>query len=143
MTLIPPSEDPEVALFFLNHNQHPDRAPAGHGLFTFYYEMAAASARADDPDAVLVERACQPVFSLFPELRGTVDFAHVHRWRLGLPHVKVGAFAEIARFVDTLPGASPIRFARDYMSETGMNTAVAHGRRAADSTARHLRRGWP
>jgi protoporphyrinogen/coproporphyrinogen III oxidase len=137
MVLIPPSEDPEIALFFLDHNKSSARAPAGHGLFTLYFEMDAAPRRLDDSDEVLVERAARTLLSSFPELAGTIDFTHVRRWSTALPHVKEGAFAEIGRFVDGLDPAARVQFAGDYMSETGMNTAIALGARAADNLARY------
>jgi protoporphyrinogen/coproporphyrinogen III oxidase len=74
---------------------------------------------------------------LFPELRGTVDFTYVRRWPVALPHTRVGVYQRIAEFTSNTDPTSHIQFAGDYLSQTGQNTAVAWGNRAAANLQRH------
>jgi len=127
----PSAEDREIAMIVIENNKAPDRAPAGHGLLTVSWEMAAAAAWADRADEVLVERSLQSVCRLFPELRGTVDFTYVRRWPIALPHTRPGVYRAIAEFAATLSTRARIQFAGDYLSQTGQNTAIAWGGRAA------------
>jgi protoporphyrinogen oxidase len=131
MVMLPPSECPEIALFFADHRKDPARAPAGHGLFTLYLELAAARRMFDAADEAIVEVALAPLLRLWPELRGSVDFTHVHRWAAALPHTRVGTFQRIAEFNAALDPTARVQFAADYMSETGQNTAIIVGDRAA------------
>ncbi|MHB8695051.1 MAG: protoporphyrinogen/coproporphyrinogen oxidase [Solirubrobacteraceae bacterium] len=128
---LPSREDRNVALLFLDHNKGPERTPAGHGLFTADWEMAASAEAMHEPDEVLVERTLSTIYRLFPEVRDTVDFTHVRRWPLALMHTKIGAFRRIGEFNAALDPRSRIQFAADYMSEAGQNTAVTFGSRAA------------
>ena len=82
-------------------------------------------------DADLVTRSLETVFRLFGALHGTVDFTYVRRWPLALPHTRPGVYRAIGEFVAGLDPCSPIQFAGDYLSQTGQNTAVAWGNRAA------------
>src|SRR5581483_7312619 len=38
---MPPNEDPDIALIFLDHNKGTDRAPAACGLFSAHWEASA------------------------------------------------------------------------------------------------------
>src|SRR5581483_2286114 len=137
LVMLPPSESPEIALLFQDHRKDPARAPAGHGLFTLYFEFSAADERFAATDPELVQIALQTLYRLWPELCDTVDFTHVHRWALALPHTQVGTYRRIAEFTDAIDPADRIQFSADYMSATGQNTAVAVGGRAAQNLHRH------
>jgi len=137
MVLLPPSESREIALFFQDHRKDPARAPAGHGLFSLYFELAAAEALFETSDEAVIQIAVGTLMRLWPELRDSVEFTHVHRWAQALPHTQVGTFQRIAEFNAALDPTDRIQFAADYMSETGQNTAVVVGNRAA-TNLRHL-----
>jgi len=79
----------------------------------------------------LVEHTLRTVFDVFPELRGTVAFTHVTRWRRALPFTRIGAYRNIGRLNAALDPASPVQYAADFMSAAGQNTAVEFGNRAA------------
>jgi protoporphyrinogen oxidase len=134
---LPASEDREVAMIIVENNKAPDRAPHGHGLLSVSWEMSAAAAWMHRSDEQLVERSLLTVFRIFPELRGTVDFSYVRRWPLALPHTRDGVYRALGDFTSHLDEASRIQFAGDYLSQTGQNTAVAWGNRAAANLARH------
>jgi oxygen-dependent protoporphyrinogen oxidase len=80
---------------------------------------------------VLVDRTLRTVFEVFPELRGTVDYTHVTRWRRALPFTRIGSYKEIGRLNATIDPRSPIQYAADFMSAVGQNTAAEYGNRAA------------
>ncbi|EHB59181.1 amine oxidase [Mycolicibacterium rhodesiae JS60] len=137
MVMLPPAESREIALFFQDHHKDPARVLAGHGLFSLYFELAAAEALFDAPDEAVIEIAVDTLLRLWPELRDTIDFTHVHRWAQALPHPKVGTYQRIAEFNAALDPTDRIQFAADYMSEAGQNTAVVVGNRAARNLQRH------
>jgi oxygen-dependent protoporphyrinogen oxidase len=130
---LPSSEDSDVALLFLDHNKCADRAPAGHGLIDACWETRASQRMFDAPDEAIVARTMQTILRLYPELHGTVDFAHVTRWTQALPHTAVGAYRRIGELNAALDPRDPIQFAGDYLSAAGQNTAVALGNRAAEN----------
>jgi protoporphyrinogen oxidase len=134
---LPATEDREICMIIVENNKAPERAPAGHGLLSVCWEMSAATAWMQRSDDELVERSLQTVFRLFPELRGTVDFTYVRRWPLALPQTRVGVYRRIAEFTSNIDPTSRIQFAGDYLSQTGQNTAVAWGNRAATNLHRH------
>jgi oxygen-dependent protoporphyrinogen oxidase len=131
LLMFPSVEEPDIALMFLDHNKAPDRAPAGHGLLTCLWETGASERMIDDPNETLIERTLTTVFDVFPELRGTVDFTHVTRWRRALPFTRIGAYRDIGRLNAALDPLSPVQYAADFMSAAGQNTAVEFGNRAA------------
>jgi oxygen-dependent protoporphyrinogen oxidase len=139
LVMFPSVEDPDIALIFLDHNKAPDRAPAGHGLLSCLWETSASERMIDASDEQVVEHTLATVFEVFPELRDTVEFTHVTRWRRALPFTRIGAYQDIGRLNAALDPASPVQYAADFMSAAGQNTAVEFGNRAArnliDSTA--------
>jgi oxygen-dependent protoporphyrinogen oxidase len=134
---LPAAEDREICMIIVENNKAPDRAPTGHGLLSVCWEMSAAAAWMHRSDDELVARSLQTVLRLFPELRGSVDFTYVRRWPLALPQTSVGVYQRIAEFTSNIDPTSRIQFAGDYLSQTGQNTAVAWGNRAAANLHRH------
>jgi oxygen-dependent protoporphyrinogen oxidase len=134
LLMFPSSENSDIALIFLDHNKSRDRAPAGRGLLSCLWETGASERMIDGPDEVLVEHTLASVYASFPELRGTVDYTHVTRWRRALPFTRLGSYREIGRLNALLDPNSPVQYAADFMSAAGQNTAVEFGTRAA----RHL-----
>jgi protoporphyrinogen/coproporphyrinogen III oxidase len=131
LVMFPSVEDPDIALMFLDHNKAPDRAPAGHGLLSCLWETGASERMIDASDEQVVEHTLATVFEVFPELRNTVEFTHVTRWRRALPFTRIGAYQDIGRLNASLDPASPVQYAADFMSAAGQNTAVEFGNRAA------------
>ena len=133
LLMFPSSENADIALMFLDHNKAADRAPAGRGLLSCLWETGASEKMIDEPDEVLIEHTLKSVFASFPQLRGTVDYTHVTRWRRALPFTRIGAYREIGRLNAALDPHSPIQYAADFMSAAGQNTAVEFGTRAAQN----------
>lgn len=136
---LPAAEDREICMIIVENNKASDRAPAGHGLLSVCWEMSAAAAWTQRSDDELVARALHTVLKLFPELLGSVDFTYVRRWPLALPQTRIGVYQRIAEFTSNIDPSSRIQFAGDYLSQTGQNTAVAWGNRAAANLHRHHR----
>lgn len=134
---LPAAEDSEICMIIVENNKAPDRAPPGHGLLSVCWEMSAAAAWMQCSDDELIARSLQTVLRLFPELQGSVDFTYVRRWQVALPQTRIGVYQRIAEFTSNIDPASRIQFAGDYLSQTGQNTAVAWGNRAAANLDRH------
>ena len=134
---LPADEDPLIAMIIVENNKASDRVPPGHGLVSVSWEMSASAAWMERSDAEIVERSLQAVFKLFPELRGCVDFSYVRRWPLALPHTRRGVYRAIGDFAASLDAGSRIQYAGDWLSQTGQNTAVAWGNRAAANLLAH------
>jgi protoporphyrinogen/coproporphyrinogen III oxidase len=56
---------------------------------------------------------------------------------VALPQTRVGVYQRIAEFTSGIDPTSRIQFAGDYLSQTGQNTAVAWGNRAAANLHKH------
>jgi oxygen-dependent protoporphyrinogen oxidase len=95
------------------------------------WETGASERMIDASDEELVGHTLATVFEVFPELRDTVEFTHVTRWRRALPFTRIGAYQDIGRLNAALDPASPVQYAADFMAAAGQNTAVEFGNRAA------------
>lgn len=126
---LPRSEDREIGMIIVESNKAADRAPEGHGLFTLSWEMSAASAWYDRSDEDIVARTLETLERVFGDLG--VELTYVRRWPLALPHTRPGVYRAIAEFTEGLDAGTAIQFAGDWLSQTGQNTAVAWGERAA------------
>ncbi|MGQ0625679.1 MAG: protoporphyrinogen/coproporphyrinogen oxidase [Sporichthyaceae bacterium] len=125
----PREEDQEIAMIIVESNKAGDRAPAGRGLFTVSWEMSAADAWFDRPDTEIVARSLQTLTGLVGDLG--VELTYVRRWSPALPHTRPGVYRAIGEFAAGVDPRSPIQYAGDWLSQTGQNTAVAWGQRAA------------
>lgn len=125
----PRGEDREIAMIIVESNKARDRAPAGRGLFTVSWEMSAADAWFDRSDDEIVARSLQTLTGLVGDLG--VELTYVRRWSPALPHTRPGVYRAIGEFAAGIDARSPIQYAGDWLSQTGQNTAVAWGQRAA------------
>jgi oxygen-dependent protoporphyrinogen oxidase len=91
--------------------------------------MSAAAAWYERTDEQIVARTLETLQLVFGDLG--VELTYVRRWPLALPHTKPGVYRAIAEFAEGIDAGSPIQFAGDWLSQTGQNTAVAWGERAA------------
>ena len=80
--------------------------------------------RPDAREETIVDHTLETAYRVFPEMRRTVDFTHVHRWHKALPFTRIGAYRDIGRFNAGLDPNSPVQYAADFMSAAGQNTAV-------------------
>ena len=138
MAMMPPSEHKEIALFFLEHNKAPDRAPAGHSMITVFFDHTAADRPWALDDAALVKETAAIVEKYLPELAGQLEMSQVTRWPLGLTNPDVGFFKKVKEVNDKLNPADRIQFAGDYRSTAGQNSAVAWGNNVARDVIKHF-----
>lgn len=134
----PRSEDNEIAMIIVESNKAKDRAPSGKGLFTISWELSAADAWFDRSDEEIVARSLQTLTGLVGDLG--VELTYVRRWSPALPHTKPGVYHAIGDFAAGIDPRSPIQYAGDWLSQTGQNTAVAWGERAAANLTNTVRR---
>lgn len=139
---VPRSESEAVCFMFLDHNKGNGAAPEGKGLFTGYIEDANSRRLMDASDEEVISNVMPVIERVFPEVRGTVEMTHVHRWKAALPMNKVGAYRAVADFNKALDARSPIQFACDYvMAAVGQSIAVECGSAAARNLQKLFERG--
>ncbi|HTK64190.1 MAG TPA: FAD-dependent oxidoreductase [Pseudonocardia sp.] len=127
---LPTSEDPDVALMFVEHNKCSDRAPAGKGLIGTCWETDASARWMDRSDADIVAHTARSVRRVFGDL-GEPEFSHVTRWERALPMTSVGAYRLIGEFNAAINPGDRIQFTGDYLSAAGQHTAIEFGGKAA------------
>lgn len=131
MVMMPPGEEPEIALFFLEHNKGPDRAPPGHSMITVFFDDTAADRPWGLPEEQLIRETAAKVEKVLPELAGRLEMSHVTRWPLGLTNPVQGIYKAMERVNTCLDPADPVQFTGDYRSTAGQNSAVAWGNNVA------------
>jgi protoporphyrinogen/coproporphyrinogen III oxidase len=138
MAMMPPSEHKEIALFFMEHNKAPDRAPPGHSMITVFFDHTAADRPWALDDAALIKETSAIVEKYLPELAGQLEMSQVTRWPLGLTNPDVGIFKAMQEVNNKLNPADRIQFAGDYRSAAGQNSAVAWGNNVARDLIKHF-----
>lgn len=128
---VPVSESKEVALFMADHHKAPDRAPKGHGLMSVLWQQDAADKLWHQSDASIVRRSIDELERFWPGIGAGIDMEHVTRWEEVVPFTRPGCFVLQAELKRRLDAPSRIRFAGDYFSTGGQNTAVVYGNEAA------------
>jgi len=137
-------EHDEIGLIWLEHNKNADRAPAGHALFSVYYDEAVNDRCFGRADDALLATSAAYLETLFPELKGARDFGHVTRWPLAIPNPAPGIYREVHAMKSRLDPSDPVQLAGDYFTCVGQNSAVYYGRMAAErllAQANHLESG--
>ncbi len=127
IVMMPPGEQPEIALFFMEHNKAPDRAPPGHAMLTIFYDDETVERPWNLPDDRLVLETQAVVECIFPELAGQLDMSHVTRWEEGLTKPVRGIYHAMRRAKRAADSGLRVQLAGDYHSTAGQNSAVASG----------------
>jgi oxygen-dependent protoporphyrinogen oxidase len=135
--LLPQAEQPEIGLLWLEHNKNPDRAPAGHALFSVYSDEAANDRCYPQSDESLIVLGRRLVEGLFPELQGQLDVTLVTRWPCAIPNPAAGIYKDIFAMKSRVDAADPVQLAGDYFTCTGQNSAIHYGKRAAAHIIAH------
>jgi protoporphyrinogen/coproporphyrinogen III oxidase len=117
---------------------HGPRRPGGSLML--FAGAHAAEALMREPDEVIVERFLADLHVLFPQTRGAIVGATVHRWELGNVYARPGR----GRLQPALEGAlgphTNLHLAGDYFAELGtMEAAARTGLAAADRADARLR----
>jgi oxygen-dependent protoporphyrinogen oxidase len=100
----------------------------------------AAAAGAREPDEVIIERFLNDLHELYPETRGTIARAIVHRWELGNVYARPGRSRLQASLAGALGPHENLHLAGDYFAELGnMEAAARTGLEAAERVDARLR----
>lgn len=138
MVMMPPSEQLEIALFFLEHNKSPDRAPAGHSMITVFFDESAIDRPWSLDDAALVAQTTATVEKVLPELAGQLEMSQVTRWSPGLSNPVQGVYKAMQALNRSVDPADRVQLVGDYRSTAGQNSAVAWGNKVARDLIRHF-----
>ncbi|MDB5971492.1 MAG: Protoporphyrinogen oxidase [Hydrocarboniphaga sp.] len=130
-------EHQQIGLIWAQHNKNPDRVPAGHSLFTVYFDEAINDQYFNAGDESLVDIASTYVERLFPELGGQRDLSHVTRWPLAIPNPAPGYYRQIHEMKARIDPADRLQLAGDYFTCVGQNSAIYYGKQSAERLIRH------
>jgi oxygen-dependent protoporphyrinogen oxidase len=131
IVMMPPSEQKEIALFFLEHNKAADRAPVGHSMITVFFDDSAADRPWALSDEALVKETAGIVEKYMPELAGQLEMSHVTRWPLGLTSPGHGIYKAMQAVNESDDPADRVQLTGDFRSTAGQNSAVAWGNNIA------------
>lgn len=138
IAMMPPSEHEEIALFFLEHNKSPDRAPENHSMITVFFDDTAADRPWNLGDDALIKETAVAVERIMPELSGHLEMSHVTRWTDGLTNPVLGIYRAMQKVNQTVDPADRVQLAGDYRSTAGQNSAVAWGNNVARNLIEHI-----
>lgn len=125
----------------LDHNKAPNRAPAGCGLTSLYWNGEWSRKHFLEDDNTVIRQGIEFADRLFPGLADQVRMAQVSRWPYHIATYPVGAFKRLDQLYKCDP-TSRIRFASDFLGICGTtNTALAMGERAANEITQVLSSG--
>lgn len=128
---VPTVENADALLIFLQHNKAPDRAPPGHSLITVYTDGMATPRYLKMSEEDIATWARQEIEKLFPELRGSYQFASVSKWPLAGYLATPGFWRRTRALLDTMPAQGRVQLAGDLFGAGSMESAVTWGEHAA------------
>jgi oxygen-dependent protoporphyrinogen oxidase len=110
------------------------------GSLMLFAGARAAAAHMRESDAVIVERFLGDLHGLFPQTRGAIASATVHRWELGNVYARPGRGRLQAALEGPLGPDENLHLAGDYFAELGtMEAAAGTGFAAAERADARLR----
>src|SRR5918997_3072266 len=114
------------------------RRPGGSLMLFAGAHAAAALMRA--PDDVIVERFVGDLYALYPQTRGVIAGATVHRWELGNVYARPGRGRLQSALEGALGAHENLHLAGDYFAELGtMEAAAQTGLAAAERVETRIR----
>jgi protoporphyrinogen/coproporphyrinogen III oxidase len=114
------------------------RRPGG-SLMLFAGARAAAALMRENDEAI-VERFLIDLHELYPQTRGVIAGAKVHRWKLGNVYARPGHSRLQAALEGPLGAHDNLHLAGDYFAELGNIEAAAHtGLAAAERVEARIR----
>jgi oxygen-dependent protoporphyrinogen oxidase len=110
------------------------------GSLMLFAGAHAAAALMREPDEVIVERFLADLHELFPQTRGVIAGATVHRWQLGNAYARPGRARLQAALEGPLGRHGNLHLAGDYFAELGNIEAAARtGLAAAERVEARIR----
>jgi protoporphyrinogen/coproporphyrinogen III oxidase len=129
---VPSREEPDLCVIVLDHNRAPGRAPDGKGLVTSYWHTAWSDEQWERSDSEVVDAALPAIDRILPGVAGSVEFAHVSRWRPAVVMSRPGTYRDLTRFTAATDPASRVQLCGDYLSASTTNASLCSGERAAE-----------
>jgi protoporphyrinogen/coproporphyrinogen III oxidase len=129
---IPASIQPGLIVMTLEHNKHPNRAPAGKGLLHVNVTARWGAELMDQEDGVVVTQVMEAVDTILPGSSSDMEFAEVHRWDPMVLKSYPGYYRDLKIFSERCRRLdSRVQLAGDYFCQSSINAASAAGERAA------------
>ena len=129
---IPESVHPGLIVITLEHNKHPNRAPAGKGLLHIDVTSRWGAELTGKDDSVVVKEVLEAAETVLPGVAGDCEFADVHRWDPMVLKSRPGYYRELAEFSQRCSELDRrIQLGGDYFCQSSINAATAAGERAA------------
>jgi oxygen-dependent protoporphyrinogen oxidase len=131
---IPETLHPGLIACNLEHNKHPNRAPAGKGLITAYASESWSNDLWDRDDAYIVEQIMAACDLVVPGVSADVEFADVHRWSPYVMRSYPGYYRDLKYFTERSNRLDRrIQLAGDYFCQASIEAATSSGLHAAAS----------
>jgi oxygen-dependent protoporphyrinogen oxidase len=110
------------------------------GSLMLFAGARAAAAMLREPDELIVERFLADLHELYPQTRGAIAGATVHRWELGNVYARPGRGRLQAALEGALGPHENLHLAGDYFAELGnMEAAARTGHAAAERVDARIR----
>jgi oxygen-dependent protoporphyrinogen oxidase len=138
IVMMPPSEQQEIAVVFMEHNKATDRAPVGHSMITVFFDDTTMDRPWALSDEALAKETSGIIEKYMPELAGQLEMWHVSRWPLGLTSPNQGIYKAMQAVNESDDPADRVQLTGDFRSTAGQNSAVAWGNNIARNLIKNL-----
>jgi len=131
---MPETLHPGLIACNLEHNKHPNRAPAGKGLITAYASENWSNDLWERDDAYIVEQVMRACDLVVPGVSADMEFADVHRWSPYVMRSYPGYYRDLKRFTERSNRLDRrVQLAGDYFCQASIEAATSSGLHAAAS----------
>lgn len=132
MVMLSVRESPKINVISLSHNKAPDRAPAGHGLFSIFTEHKMYDSMAAMSDEEVIAMIRRQIEGLYPEVSGHFLFSYLSRQTRVSYVPDAGYFHRTKELWEAVGREPRVHLAGDIFMFGGLEAAVASGERAAE-----------
>jgi protoporphyrinogen oxidase len=132
MVMLSVKESPDINVISLSHNKSPDRAPAGHALFSIFTEHKQYDKLAAMTDDEVVAMMREQIETLYPEVQGSFLFSYVARQERVSYVPDSDFFHRTKALWDAIGNEPRVQLGGDIFMFGGLEAAVASGERAAE-----------
>lgn len=136
MAMMPFKENKDINVVSLTHNKAPDRAPAGHGLFSIFTEHLEYERMAVMSDEQVTELMRSHIEALYPEIKGHFLFGMVSRQPRTSYLPDPGFFHRTSHLWNEIGREPRVHVGGDLFNFGSMESAVSSGERAAERLAK-------
>ena len=132
MVMLSQKESPKINVISLSHNKAPDRAPAGHALFSIFTEHKEYENMAAMSDDGVISMIREQIEDLYPDVKGHFLFSYLSRQTRVSYVPDAGYFHRTRQLWDAVGREPRVHLGGDIFMFGGMESAVASGERAAE-----------